>query len=400
MINSISLWKLTSSSSFKSTKIKLDEAYNNILNKKTGNQNELHVACIYNLPSYRCGIFGWLFSFFCDYLPKTYMLAYCFRTMRWTDDAQLLSKSVSWVNRMVPILNFGTWNRKQQFLNYNKNHSIFGYGGENNKSMSTMFDFFKTPFYDSGCAIISNVPAYASDFIPFDLKIKNRGILWNYYDEFKVLVITLSTDNSSDHGVTSVLEKTMEVQKDISSKFICKTTYIIGDFKKEIIFDKDIIHTLSYKFKIKPITGCSNNLTSYVIHNYSYDNLYQDDKIFKIKNVVVTSPKFADMIKLENISITKIIQQKTITTEVEDVDDDIEAGHPNSPVKEEEIVEDSQTIHPEEKGDEENKPSTLFPYIIFNYFSNRSKNTTPTITPPSHSPPLQSPKSDDGWSKV
>ena len=65
------------------------------------------------------------------------------------------------------------------------------------------------------------------------------------------------------------------------------------------------------------------------------------------------------------------------------------------------------------KGEE---TTSIFPYIIFNYFSNKSPTATPTTTPtttqkntpiitpshspPSHSPPLQSPKSDDGWSKV
>lgn len=400
MINSISLWKV-SSSSYKSTKIKLDESYNNIHNKKSGNHNELHVACLYNLPSYRCGILGWLFSFFCDYLPKTYLVAYCFRSLRWTDDAQLLSKSVSWVNRMVPILNFGTWNRKQHFLNYNKSNSIFKYGGENNKSMSTMFNFFKTPFYDSGCAILSNIPAYASDFVPFDSLVnKNRGILWHYYDDFQVLVMTLSTD----HGGASVIEKTMEIQKDITSKFICKTTYIIADFKREIIFDTNIMNTLSYKFKIRSIEG--EKPTSYIIHNYIYDNLYQQDNIFKVKNVVVTSPiKFIEMIHLTKqpdiVSVAAavaIAEAIPTTTTTEEEMEDIEAARPPSPVDDDKTKEQ---IKPEEEEAEEKTTST-FPYIIFNYFSTKTTPpmTTPTTTPPSKSPPLQSPKSDDGWSKV
>ena len=209
---------------------------------------------------------------------------------------------------------------------------------------------------------------------------------------------------STDHGGASVIEKTMEIQKDITSKFICKTTYIIADFKREIIFDTNIMNTLSYKFKIRSIEG--EKPTSYIIHNYIYDNLYQQDNIFKVKNVVVTSPiKFIEMIHLTKqpdiVSVAAavaIAEAIPTTTTTEEEMEDIEAARPPSPVDDDKTKEQ---IKPEEEEAEEKTTST-FPYIIFNYFSTKTTPpmTTPTTTPPSKSPPLQSPKSDDGWSKV
>jgi hypothetical protein len=59
--------------------------------------------------------------------------------------------------------------------------------------------------------------------------------------------------------------------------------------------------------------------------------------------------------------------------------------------EEEEVIKSSPATFTEESttATEEQQPS-VFPYIIFNYFSTQK-------TP---SPPNQSPKSEDGWSKV
>lgn len=374
-MKTISLWKI---SSLKKSKMKLDDLY---LHKNT--KEELHIACIYNLPSYRSGIIGWLISFFCDYLPKTYVISNIFKSLRFKSDADIVSQSVSYVNRLVPILNFGTWNRKQHFLNYNRTNSIFKYGGENNKSLSGMFSFCE-PFFDSGCAIFSNVPSYKTDFIKYNT-FSNEGILWSYFNDHEILIITFKSSKSM--SIYDELDSIINIQKKLASEFVCKNTYIIGDFKKEIIFDSKLNQIVDgfYVNKLDTITN------SYMIHDYIYEPSI-DGNVVKI-NTPIKSPPPNDII-VEKIEMSPIKEDK----EEKDVEK-----------KEESSVKQGE----EKKGEE--TPS-IFPYIIFNYFSNKSptttqkntptttqKNTpiiTPSHSPPSHSPPLQSPKSDDGWSKV
>ena len=377
-MKSLSLWNVPPRR-IQSTKLKLDELY---LHKKTN--HELHIACLYNLPSYRSGIIGWFVSFLCDFLPKTYIFSSlfkrCYVKFRWVDDAQLISKSISYVNRMIPILNFGTWNTKRHFLNHNKNKSIFKYGADNNRSMSGMFSFFlNTPFYDSGCAILSNVPPFASDFVSFDQnKNLNRGILWSYYNDFQVLVMTVSTDNKDPDDE---IAKLLALQKNLSEKFICKNTYIMGEFKREII-------TLG-EFKIKLID--SSSPTSYLIHDYICNPVLENNLI-KLNTTSLSPPHHSPRNNNKEeiiISAEEIVIMSPITE-----DDD------NNNKKEEEVQKISEEV---QKISEEVPPqSSIFSSIIFNYFSKTPPptSTPPSKSPPSQSPPSQSPKSDDGWSKV
>lgn len=74
-MKTLSLWNVPPRR-IQSTKLKLDDIY---LHKKTN--NELHIACLYNLPSYRSGIIGWFVSFLCDFLPKTYIFSSLFKNV-------------------------------------------------------------------------------------------------------------------------------------------------------------------------------------------------------------------------------------------------------------------------------------------------------------------------------
>ena len=125
--------------------------------------------------------------------------------------------------------------------------------------------------------------------------------------------------------------------------------------------------TAMQPFKIQNVENMPT--TTYLIHNYVFD-VTQVGKIFKPRNIIVTSPPYFNIVSKEVI--------KTVEKVMEE-DEQI------SPIS---ITEISPV---EEK--EESK--SVFPYIIFNYFS-----TQKTQTPPSASPPNQSPKSEDGWSKV
>ena len=370
-MKTLSLWNVPPRR-IQSTKLKLDDLY---LHKKTN--NELHIACLYNLPSYRSGIIGWFVSFLCDFLPKTYIFSSLFKKCHlkfsWIDDAQLISKSISYINRMIPFLNFGTWNTKRHFLNHNKHKSIFKYGGENNKSMCGLFSFFFHPFYDSGCAILSNVPSYASDFVSFnENEDLNRGILWRYYNDFQVLVMTVSTDNKNPDDETT---KMLELQKSLSEKFICKNTYIIGEFKREIVSFGD--------FKIKMIE--SSSATSYLIHDYVFNPVLENNLI-KMNTTSLSPPHVSPRNKEEIVLQEEIVIMSPITE--------------NEDKKEEEIKEEQEVQQQQEE-----EPKSIFSSIIFNYFSKTPPPPSPSVTPPSksppsQSPPSQSPKSDDGWSKV
>jgi len=369
MLNSISLWKVPQST-FKLTKIKIDEIY---IHKKV--DNELHIACIYNISSYRCGIFGYLFNLILGVFPPTFILSHYMERLRWATDSQLICRSVSYINRYIPLLNFGTWNQKRHFVNYNRDNSIFQYGYENDNSMSSMFDLF-SPFYDSGCAILSNTPPTQKEFLPFDPAVKNRGVLWCYYDKFKVLVMTISTQKTTYEEI----EFLMSLQNILSNRFHCKTTYIMGDFKHEIIFDERIMSMIPMQqFKIQNVENLST--TTYLIHNYMFD-VTQVGKIFKPRNIVVTSPPYFNIASKE---IRKTIELKENVMEEEE-----EEQKSTSPATITEITS------AEEHQQQEEESKSVFPYIIFNYFST-NKTTTP---PPSASPPNQSPKSEDGWSKV
>jgi hypothetical protein len=379
-MKTLSLWKI--SSAHKSIKLKLDELYSN---KNTN--NELHVACLYNLPSYRTGIGGWIVTFFCYYvLPKTYFLSSIFKQLRWTSDSDIFSRTISYINRLIPILNFGTWNAKKHFLYCNKNNSIFQYGGENDKSLSGMFDIC-SPFFDSGCAIISNIPCRDTDFEAFDVTKPNRGILWSYFAADQVLVMTISTDGDSEKTMEE-MQKIFETQKTISKKYNCKQTYIIGDFKRDIIFDRHLQNHLIDGFNAMSIDG-----TSYLIYDYTYTPMMENN-LLKINSVLLSSPVHPstpkDKEQTTNPIMYPIPEIEVLSTSPPPCNTPTEKEKPTDEKETEEDVVANETLQ--------------FPYIIFNYFSSSGKTSPKPSSPEpaaSSPQPASSPtSSDDGWSKV
>lgn len=384
-MKSISLWKISVANS---SKLNLDELY---LHKKTS--NELHIACLYNLPSYRTGVIGYVVTLLCSYFPKTYVLSSTIRRLRWWADVDIFSRSISYINRLLPVLNYGSWNAKQHFLNYNSRNSIFHYGGENNKSLSGMFSICE-PFFDSGCAIVSNTRSFASDFVPFDA-VMNRGMLWSYYDDYEVLVITISSDGNAKSFWDEML-KIMNLQKQLSTRYLCKNSYIIGDFKS-IIYEQQFYELYS-EFQIECIEELS--VTTYLIHDHIYSP--QMEKNLVKFNPIVESPHSGEVDHQEERIVMSPI---TETIELVDVED--------GEVISQTIIHNSPDDQKKTSGDESPTQNAMFPYLIFNYFSSNKTppSTSPTSTshpttltpsqsPPTSSPPSQSPKSDDGWSKV
>lgn len=390
-MKTLSIWNVPPQR-IKSTKIRLDQLY---IHKKT--EKELHVACLYNLPSYRCGIIGWCVSYLCHFLPKTYLFASLFKKyrpeFRWIDDAHILSKSISYANSMIPILNIGTWNTKKHFLNFNRENSIFKYGGENNKSMGNLLSSLYYPFYDSGVAIVSNVPASASEFVCFDDDEQlNRGILWSYFDTFQTLIMTISTEGRfiSTKKSDTEMTKLMTLQKTLSQKFTCKNTYIIGDFKREIMnFEHET-------FQIKSVDS-PHSPNAYLIHDSRYPVV--NDNFVKIISTMILSPinlKQIVQIQPSPPPSSPTFSSPTFSLPTPHCEESITM----SPITEEEVEEKKPTIIKEQENDviikKEETNKGILSSMIFNYFS----KTPPSNSPPSQSPPSQSPKSDDGWSKV
>ena len=202
--------------------------------------------------------------------------------------------------------------------------------------------------------------------------------------------MTISTEKTTYEEI----EFLMSLQNVLSNRFHCKTTYIMGDFKHEIIFDERIMSMIPMQqFKIQNVENLST--TTYLIHNYMFD-VNQVGKIFKPRNIVVTSPPYFNIISKEIRKTVELTEKVMEEEEEEEVDDEVvvvekEQTQPISPSTVTEINSS------EEEGDE-SKSQSVFPYIIFNYFS--TQKITPPSASPSASPPNQSPKSEDGWSKV
>lgn len=355
-MNSISIWRYTSP---KITKNKLDDMY---IHRKTHKQ--LHVACLYNLHSYRCGLLGWMVSFLCELLPSTYMVSSIISRLKWTSDRDLIATSISYINRLFPIFNYGVWNRRERFLKYNALSSIFKHGGELDTSLSGMFDIC-SPFFDNGIAIFSNVECSKRDFVPFIDK-KNRGILWNYFDEFEVLIMTISTDgNIKDQAVE--LEQLQAVYEKVSSDVYCKHTYIIGNFKNEVV-----------SFKNFSITS---------INHFTY-LLSTDDYIPNVDG---------NCIKFNTPLLSPVYSPRPVTVTVA----------PPPAIIEEEQKEEVEEKKPQEQQQDPQKPEpeiqqpNILSSIINNYFGYRTPS--PTITPPITVTPASSPSStssDNDWAKV
>ncbi len=367
-MNSISIWRYTSP---KITKNKLDDMY---IHRKT--QKELHIACLHNLHSYRCGLFGWLVSFLCELLPSTYMISSIVSRLKWTSDRDIVATSVSYINRLFPVLNYGVWNRRERFLKYNASSSIFKYGGELDTSISGMFDIC-SPFFDSGIAIFSNVECSKKDFVPFIDK-KNRGILWNYFEEFEVLIMTISTDgNINDQAIE--LEQLQAVYEKLSSEFYCKHTYIIANFKNEV--------TTFRNFSITPI-----NHFTYLL---SMDDYIPDVDGNCIKfNVPLSSPVYSP----RPVVVTVVPPPVILEEEQEGKEEKKEEQKPPSP-QTETTTETTETT--------ETHQTNILSSLINNYFGYRTPS--PTLTPPVNTPPRtitpssspsSSTSSDNDWAKV
>lgn len=376
-MNSISIWRY---STLKSTKHRVDEQYSH---RKTN--NELHIACLYNIYSYRCGFFGWLMSLLSEHLPKTYVLSSLFRRLKWTCDSELLALTVSYINRLFPILNYGVWNRRERFLKYNNEGSIFKYGSDLDSSMSGMYQIFN-PFFDSGVALFSNVECKKKGFVPFIDKI-NRGILWNYFDGFEVLVMTVSTDGNVREQAVE-MEQVFELYTKISSSNSCKNTYIIANFKCDLmVYLKD--------FSITQIDNFTYLLTDYLYFPKVEENCVKF-------NTPVMSPIYSPrpvMIREvdEDETKTEAKTEDHITTTIKEESNEEIVKEKEEPNEEQphEVVDEKEK---EKEPKQEVESTSIFTSIIYNYFTSKTPPKTP---PPSSSPSsTNSNSSDKEWSKV
>jgi hypothetical protein len=243
--------------------------------------------------------------------------------------------------------------------------------------MSSIFNVFYSPFFDSGSAILSNIPPTTKHFIPFTHH-SNKGILYAFYENFNVLILTIATDKATIEQIQAILST---LHTFFSQQYPSATVYIIGDFKTEIVENQDMMNLICPLFKIQAVDdGLSK--TTYLLHNFTFD-YKQVDKILK-PNTILCSPP-APLTKQNRIG-------ETIETTMEEE----KRLHI---IKEEHLPTPTTTPPPPSSPVSTSPEPNKFPYIIFNYFSSATNKTPPSSSPVSQTP-SESPKSDGSWSKV
>ena len=128
---------------------------------------ETSVLICNNTYSYRVGVLGWLFHKLSkkvciksSYLVKKINEYRSLRKCKFNcTDLEVLTYGISYINRYIPLLNLVTINERYNYVGNYK----FQYGYEN-KSLPGLFS--SSPYFDSGCGILSNIKPLFSDFVP------------------------------------------------------------------------------------------------------------------------------------------------------------------------------------------------------------------------------------------
>lgn len=234
-----------------------------------------------NTYCYRVGIFGYLIKILSNQIcTKSRFLVN--KVNKWRNlkskfecsDLQLLTFGVSYINSMIPLLNICTVNERYKCT---KNYK-FKYGYHNN-SLPSMFSSFYSPYFDSGCAILSNYKPLYTDFIPFQWKnegyldkLVNKGILYNFFksESESYLIITFNfSDNKSKNELLIDIDDVMtwlsKLEIESEDKYYI---FIIGDFKMYIDENDNDMRVIIGELNIKHLGN-----TSYLIHNIHNDNI-------------------------------------------------------------------------------------------------------------------------------
>ena len=125
------------------------------------------------------------------------------------------------LNRMIPILNYGVYDIKDINIE-NVYHN-------NNLSITSMFTFdnlLMTKYYDTGCAIYSNVASHSNGFISFNKSghvNSNSGITWSYFDTGILVIIVEMLDPQYVPNMTILrfVNNMLNQYKNLSITYIC-----------------------------------------------------------------------------------------------------------------------------------------------------------------------------------
>ena len=242
---------------------------------------ETSVLICNNTYSYRVGVLGWLFHKLSkkvciksSYLVKKINEYRSLRKCKFNcTDLEVLTYGISYINRYIPLLNLVTINERYNYVGNYK----FQYGYEN-KSLPGLFS--SSPYFDSGCGILSNIKPLFSDFVPLRWKNKeyfddlvNKGILYNFYkEEEKELGCLIVTYNFAENKTIEELMYDIDDIMTWLSKLQIEEKYnvlIVGDFKMKIDENNNVLKLIiGENFEIKHLSN-----TSYLIHNIKTEEI-------------------------------------------------------------------------------------------------------------------------------
>ena len=242
---------------------------------------ETSVLICNNTYSYRVGVLGWLFHKLSkkvciksSYLVKKINEYRSLRKCKFNcTDLEVLTYGISYINRYIPLLNLVTINERYNYVGNYK----FQYGYEN-KSLPGLFS--SSPYFDSGCGILSNIKPLCSDFVPLRWKNKeyfddlvNKGILYNFYkEEEKELGCLIVTYNFAENKTIEELMYDIDDIMTWLSKLQIEEKYnvlIVGDFKMKIDENNNVLKLIiGENFEIKHLSN-----TSYLIHNIKTEEI-------------------------------------------------------------------------------------------------------------------------------
>ena len=282
--------------------------------------DELLITTVQEVYGYRTGILGYFFHHLHNlYSPKTYALKSVLNNHIQVlknnnlsaTDFELFTGYFSYINRFLPLINFGTWDYKEYLktpvLKYlNKNESIQG-----------LFDFC-SPFLDSGCGILSNKEPIKSGFERLTYyedetqerslvdNISRKGIVWCLYKGKSKNILVMSF-NLSDYTCMTIklleLEQILTLQNNLESelKEPCLETYIIGDFKVNFDMHSDFMKNV---IEMRKFNFINNDSTHYLFHKHDEEYLMKTDiplsQVFTVDITKIKEDEVPEVIIIEN----------------------------------------------------------------------------------------------------
>jgi hypothetical protein len=413
-LNSITSCNVNGIPLYTSNLYKKIETYRNYIKdnlQKENNEDELYVFTVQGLYGYRCGIFGYLLNKISYTLSQKsnptfiqLLLNSLFNLDMKGNDYEILSLPSVLLFRLMPFLNIGIWDLKNNMFPYN---SYMKYN--NNNSLSNNFTSLFTfkPFFDSGCGIYSNIEPIETGFERWNVykNIKNyfnKGLIWSIFKKDNKVITVINVDMIDDYcsysASTEQIKQILNVKNTLYKKYIekyediCYETYITGNFLPEI----KPLFTLEVDCRILEYTEILQIIRNENLQIHYTDN---DKYILYDKNTnILNSSKHA----INNITTFNFIKNNDVSINIsQEIIQDTEK------IKEENKEQKPEEIKEEIKGEE--KKESILSNLIFDYFrkspvsltpnpsSSPTPNPTPNLSPKTNSPNSEYSKTDDEW---